>query len=82
MTVHSCQNFAGRLRAGARLAGTFVKTPTGHATEMLGLLGFDFVVFDMEHAAIDISARTAWCWTLAPRVFWSPMFPRPPAPGP
>lgn len=43
-----------RLRAGARLSGTFVKTPTGHATEILGLVGFDFVVFDMEHAAIDL----------------------------
>lgn len=27
-----------------------------HATEILGLLGFDFVVFDMEHAAIDLGS--------------------------
>ncbi len=45
-----------RLRAGVQVNGTFVKTPTGHATEILGLIGFDFVVIDMEHAAIDIGA--------------------------
>lgn len=56
MAVRSYQTFAGRLRESARLTGTFIKTPTGHATEILGLLGFDFVVFDMEHAAIDIGA--------------------------
>lgn len=48
--------FAARLRSRAHLTGTFVKTPTSHATEMLGLLGFDFVVFDMEHAPIDLGA--------------------------
>lgn len=30
--------------------GTFIKTPSGHATEILGDLGFDFVVIDQEHA--------------------------------
>jgi 2-keto-3-deoxy-L-rhamnonate aldolase RhmA len=35
--------------------GTFVKTPTTHATEMLGALGFDFVVFDQEHAPLSLS---------------------------
>ncbi|GAB5376499.1 MAG: aldolase/citrate lyase family protein [Acuticoccus sp.] len=48
--------FAPRLRQGAHLRGTFVKTPTSHATEMLGAMGFDFVVFDMEHAPIDLGA--------------------------
>jgi 2-keto-3-deoxy-L-rhamnonate aldolase RhmA len=52
----SYRELAPRLRAGACLAGTFVKTPTPHATEILGLLGFDFVVFDMEHAAIDLGS--------------------------
>lgn len=50
----SFRDFAARLRQGAHLTGTFVKTPTSHATEILGLLGFDFVVFDMEHAPIDL----------------------------
>lgn len=52
----SYRDFADRLRHGERLAGTFVKTPTSHATEMLGAIGFDFAVFDMEHAPIDLGA--------------------------
>ena len=42
-----------RLLAGEQLIGTFVKTPTTHATEILGALGFDFVVIDEEHAPFD-----------------------------
>ena len=45
-----------RLLAGDHLLGTFVKTPTSHATEMLGQLGFDFVVFDKEHAPLGHAA--------------------------
>lgn len=55
----SFRDFAPRLRSGEHLVGTFVKTPTSHATEILGAIGFDFVVFDMEHAAIDIGALDA-----------------------
>ena len=42
-----------RLLAREHLIGTFVKTPTTHATEILGALGFDFVVIDEEHAPFD-----------------------------
>lgn len=45
-----------RLRAREHLMGTFVKTPTSHATEILGLIGFDFVIFDQEHAPIGPQA--------------------------
>src|SRR5690606_28845736 len=45
--------FRRRLLAGERVIGTFIKTPTGHATEILGDLGFDFVVIDQEHAPFD-----------------------------
>lgn len=45
--------FRRRLLAGERLIGTFIKTPTAHATEILGDLGFDFVVIDQEHAPFD-----------------------------
>lgn len=48
--------FRHRLGSGDHLLGTFIKTPTSHATEMLGQLGFDFVVFDQEHAPIGIQA--------------------------
>jgi staphyloferrin B biosynthesis citrate synthase len=43
--------------AGRKIAvsgdGSFIKTPTTHATEMLGALGYDFVVIDEEHAPFD-----------------------------
>lgn len=45
--------FAERLRAGESLFGTFVKTPTFHATEILGSAGYDFIVIDEEHAPIN-----------------------------
>src|SRR5580704_18444034 len=35
------------------LLGTFIKTPSTHAVEILGGLGFDFVVIDEEHAPFD-----------------------------
>lgn len=47
------RSFRQRLRAGDKLVGTFLKTPTGHATEIVGALGFDFVVIDQEHAPFD-----------------------------
>lgn len=39
--------------AGDKLVGTFLKTPTSHATEIVAALGFDFVVIDQEHAPFD-----------------------------
>lgn len=45
--------FRSRLIAREPLVGTFVKTPTTHATEILGAVGFDFVVIDEEHAPFD-----------------------------
>lgn len=35
------------------LVGTFIKTPTTHSVEIIGALGFDFVVIDEEHAPFD-----------------------------
>lgn len=45
--------FRQRFREREPLLGTFIKTPSGHATEILGDLGFDFVVLDEEHAPFD-----------------------------
>jgi len=42
-----------RLKARQHVLGTFIKTPTSHATEILGGLGFDFVIIDQEHAPFD-----------------------------
>ncbi|MCT8988692.1 aldolase/citrate lyase family protein [Chelativorans sp. SCAU2101] len=49
----SFRTFRERLVARSKLIGTFVKTPTTHATEILGEVGYDFVVFDQEHAPLD-----------------------------
>jgi 2-keto-3-deoxy-L-rhamnonate aldolase RhmA len=56
--------FRQRFAAAERLVGTFIKTPTVHAIEILGDLGFDFVVIDEEHApfsreSIDIALLAA-----------------------
>lgn len=48
-------DFRRRLRAREHVLGTFIKTPTTHATEILGMLGFDFVVIDQEHAPFSSS---------------------------
>ena len=45
--------FRQRLKAGELLLGTFIKTPTSHTSEIIGSLGFDFVVIDEEHATFD-----------------------------
>src|ERR1044071_3693722 len=45
--------FRQRFAAGEQLVGTFIKTPTSHAIEIIGDLGFDFVVIDEEHAPFD-----------------------------
>lgn len=51
--------FRSRLLAREQLIGTFIKTPTTHATEMFGIMGYDFVIFDCEHAPIGIEALDA-----------------------
>jgi len=52
MTAAS-DSFRARFLAGELMLGTFIKTPTTHATEILGGVGFDFVVIDEEHAPFD-----------------------------
>ncbi|WP_410834736.1 HpcH/HpaI aldolase family protein [Paraburkholderia sp. SIMBA_030] len=41
---------------GTPLFGSFIKTPTSHSVEIIGDLGFDFVVVDAEHAPFDRGA--------------------------
>ena len=48
--------FRQRLKCGDALVGTFLKTPTSHAVEIIGELAFDFVVIDQEHASFDRSS--------------------------
>lgn len=53
MQTSAQSSFRKRLVSGAFLAGSFVKTPSPHATEILGNSGFDFIVVDQEHAPFD-----------------------------
>jgi 2-keto-3-deoxy-L-rhamnonate aldolase RhmA len=53
MTRPSPADFRARLLARELVAGTFIKTPVIHPTEILGAAGFDFVVIDQEHAPFD-----------------------------
>jgi staphyloferrin B biosynthesis citrate synthase len=48
--------FRRRFAAREQLTGTFIKTPTPHAIEIVGALGFDFIVIDEEHAPFDPQA--------------------------
>lgn len=45
--------FRERLLARQRLLGTFLKLPTTQVIEILGPIGYDFVIIDQEHAALD-----------------------------
>jgi staphyloferrin B biosynthesis citrate synthase len=51
--MNKTRSFRERLIANELLLGTFIKTPTPHATEILGDVGYDFVVIDAEHAPFD-----------------------------
>jgi len=51
--MDNAATFRQRLLAGEPLIGSFLKTPSSHATEILGALGFDFLVIDQEHAPFD-----------------------------
>lgn len=46
-------DFRQRFTAREVLLGSFIKTPTTHSIEILGDMGFDFVVIDEEHAPFD-----------------------------
>ncbi|MGB1208957.1 MAG: HpcH/HpaI aldolase family protein, partial [Paracoccaceae bacterium] len=47
------KTFRSRLRAGDRLAGTFVKTPAFQVVEVLATSRLDFIVLDAEHSPFD-----------------------------
>ena len=54
MTSAIAGEFRRRFRSRqATLYGTFIKTPTPHPVEIIGSVGYDFVVIDQEHAPFD-----------------------------
>lgn len=48
-----------RLNDGDTLIGTFVKTPAINLVEILGFVGFDFIIIDMEHSSLDFAQAEA-----------------------
>jgi 2-keto-3-deoxy-L-rhamnonate aldolase RhmA len=76
--MNAASTFRQRVLAGDKLVGTFLKTPTGHATEILGDLGYDFVVIDQEHAPFD--RTTSDIALMAARATSTPALVRVPGP--
>lgn len=73
-------DFRNRLRAGAQLLGTFVKTPHPHVVEVLATTGLDCLVLDAEHAPFDRGSLDMGI--LAARGGGMPVLVRPPASEP
>ena len=46
------RDFRRRIKERQHVLGTFIKIPTSHTTEIVGLAGFDFVMIDMEHGSL------------------------------
>lgn len=61
------KTFRQRLLSGDPLIGSFMKVPSPHLTEVMGSLGFDFVMLDEEHAPWTRATLDAAC--LAARAF-------------
>lgn len=55
------QEFRKRLTGGRHVLGTFVKIPTSHSVEIIGGLGYDYVIVDQEHAPYDRAAIDLAC---------------------
>ena len=53
MSTTQPTGFRARFVGREPLLGTFIKTPTTHPIEIIGAIGFDFVVIDEEHAPFD-----------------------------
>lgn len=53
MSTAQPDGFRQRFIGKQLLLGSFIKTPTTHSIEILGAMGFDFVVIDEEHAPFD-----------------------------
>lgn len=53
--------FRSRLKKGEHMLGTFIKTPASHPIEIVGEVGYDFVVIDQEHGPFDRCAIDIGC---------------------
>ncbi|OWJ76525.1 aldolase [Haematobacter missouriensis] len=60
----TASRFRARLRAGAFMAGTFIKTPASEIVEIMAQAGVDFICLDAEHSALG-RRELDWCLALA-----------------
>jgi 4-hydroxy-2-oxoheptanedioate aldolase len=51
--LHAAQSLRGKLDSGQPVAGTFLRYPDASVAELVACQGWDFVIFDAEHGAID-----------------------------
>lgn len=66
-------DFRRRLEAREPMFGTFIKFPSTHSTEIIGAVGYDFVIIDQEHSpydrtTIDMMVLGARAFNIAPLV--------------
>jgi staphyloferrin B biosynthesis citrate synthase len=62
--------FRSRIARRDHVLGTFIKTPISHPVEIIGQVGFDFVLIDQEHSpfdrmSVDIACLAARAWNTA-----------------
>jgi len=58
----AARDFRRKIRERVHVLGTFIKIPTSHTMEIVGLTGFDFAIVDQEHGASDRSALDIACF--------------------
>src|SRR5512135_555440 len=57
----AARDFRSRILNRQHVLGTFVKLPTPHVVEIVGQVGFDFVIIDQEHSPLDRAAIDIAC---------------------
>lgn len=61
-TRPAARDLRKRILGREHVLGTFLKTPGTHPVEILGLLGFDFVIVDQEHSPFDRASTDLACF--------------------
>jgi 2-keto-3-deoxy-L-rhamnonate aldolase RhmA len=61
MAMPKARDFRRKIKQREHVLGTFIKIPTSHSVEIIGLAGFDFVIVDQEHGAFDRGALDIAC---------------------
>jgi 2-keto-3-deoxy-L-rhamnonate aldolase RhmA len=57
----AAREFRSKILNRQHVLGTFIKLPTPHVVEIVGQVGFDFVIIDQEHSPLDRVAIDIAC---------------------